>query len=59
MTNKQISQIEAQLPRGQTLNRMYRAFEGDIRAISRDSRGSEYRYTVRFDADGNATIERK
>ena len=57
MTNKQIKQIEAQLPQGERIDRMYRAFEGGIRVISRDKRGNEYRYTVHFDRDGNATIE--
>ena len=36
---------------------MYRAFEGDIRLITKDRNGRETRYTVRFDADDNATIK--
>ena len=31
MTEKQIKQVKAQLPEGETLNRMYRSYEGDIR----------------------------
>ena len=57
MTDKQLKQVKAQLPEGQRFDRAYRALEGDIRVISRDKRGNEYRYTVRFDRDGNATIE--
>ncbi len=59
MTDKQIKQIQAQLPKGETIDRMYRAFEGDIRVISKDRNGRETRYTVRFDSNDNATIERK
>ena len=58
MTDKQIKQIKAQLPEGERLNRIYSAFEGGIRVVSRDSRGNEYRYAVRFDADDNVTIVR-
>ena len=59
MTYKQISQIKEQPPEGETLNRMYRAIEGDIRVISRDSHGNEYRYTVFFDENDNVTIKLK
>lgn len=58
MTEKQINQIRAQLPESEKLDRMYTAFEGDIRVISRDRNGREYRYTTRFDADDNVTIKR-
>ena len=58
MTNKQIAQVKAQLPQGETIDRMYTAFEGDVRVITKDAAGRETRYTVRFDADDNATIER-
>ena len=58
MTEKQIKQVSAQLPEGEQIDRMYRAFEGDIRVISRDRNGREYRYTTRFDADDNVTIKR-
>ena len=40
MTEKQIKQVKAQLPEGETLNRMYRSYEGDIRVISRDRKGT-------------------
>ncbi len=57
MTSKQIDQIKKQLPEGEALNRMYRAIEGDIRVISRDRNGNEYRYTVLFDENDNVTIK--
>ena len=59
MTARQIEQVRAQLPEGETLNRMYRAIEGDVRVISRDKSGNEYRYTVRFDENDNVTIKLK
>lgn len=59
MTEKQIKQVIAQLPEGETLDRMYNAFEGGIRVISRDKAGREYRYEAHFDADDNVTITRK
>lgn len=58
MTDKQIKQIKTQLPEGEKLDRMYSAYEGGIRVISKDKNGFEYRYATRFDADGNVTIER-
>ena len=57
MTEKQIEQIRKMLPAGEKLDRMYRAFEGGIRAISKDAAGSEKRYAVRIDADGGLKIE--
>ena len=59
MTDKQIKQIEAQLPAGEKLSRMYTAYEGGIRVISRDQTGNEHRYATHFDADDNVTIERR
>ena len=59
MTARQIEQVRAQLPEGETLNRMYRAIEGDVRVISRDKSGNEYRYTVRFDENDDITIKLK
>lgn len=58
MTDKQVRQIKAQLPEGEKLNRMYSAYEGGIRVISRDAKGNEYRYGAHFDADDNVTIVR-
>lgn len=58
MTEKQIQQIKDQLPAGEYLDRMYSAFEGGIRVISRGWNGAEFRYRVSFDADDNASIER-
>ena len=58
MTQKQIEQVNAQLPAGEKLDRMYSAFEGGIRVISKDAAGCETRYAAHFDADDNVTIER-
>ena len=57
MTEKQMKQIQNQLPKDEKINRCYRAFEGDIRVITRKPDGSEVRYIVSFDADDNATIK--
>ena len=57
MTEKQMKQIQSQLPRDEKINRCYRAYEGDIRVTTRKPDGSEVRYTVSFDADDNATIK--
>ena len=57
MTEKQMKQVEAQLPAGEKVNRTYRAFEGDIRVITRNAEGRETRYTVIFDKDDNVTIK--
>ena len=35
MTDKQVKQIKAQLPEGEHLDRMYSAYEGGIRVISK------------------------
>ena len=58
ITEKQMKQIQSQLPKDEKINRCYRAFEGDIRVITRKPDGSEVRYTVSFDADDNATIRK-
>ena len=58
MTDKQIQQVREQLPNGEAFSRIYRAYEGDIRAISRDGAGEERRYRVHFDTEGNTTISR-
>ena len=57
MTEKQMKQIEAQLPMGEKINRAYSDFEGDIRVITRNAEGRETRYTVIFDKDDNVTIK--
>ena len=44
MTDKHIKQIESQLPAGEKIERMYKAFEGDIRVITKDRDGCEIRY---------------
>lgn len=56
MTEKQIKQVKAQLPEDETLNRMYRSYEGDIRVISRDRKGNEHRNTTRLNADMSVTL---
>ncbi|SDN78361.1 hypothetical protein [Acetanaerobacterium elongatum] len=58
MTEKQIKQIESQLPQGEKIDRMYTAFEGGIRVITKNADGYEIRYNVSFDANGNASIKR-
>ena len=58
MTEKQIKQIENQLPQGEKIDRMYKAFEGGIRVITKNADGCEIRYNVSFDADDNVSIKR-
>jgi CRP-like cAMP-binding protein len=58
MTEKQIKQIENQLPQGEKIDRMYSAFEGEIRVITKNADGCEIRYSASFDADDNASIKR-
>lgn len=49
--------ISKQLPAGEFLDRVYIAFEGDLRAISVDQQGREYRYQVKVDAENNVSIK--
>lgn len=58
MTEKQIKQIKAQLSQGERIDRMYSAYEGGIRVITKKKDGTEIRYRVHFDAEFNASIER-
>lgn len=58
MTDKQLKQAESQLPQGEKFDRAYSAFEGGIRLISKKVDGTETRYKVHFDADGNVSLER-
>ena len=58
MTEKQLQQAKTQLPQGDKFDRAYSAFEGGIRLISKKSDGSETRYKVHFDSDGNVRLER-
>ena len=58
MTEKQLQQAKTQLPQGEKFDRAYSAFEGGIRLISKKSDGSETRYKVHFDRDGNVRLER-
>ena len=58
LTDKQLKQIENQLPEGERFAKAYAAFEGGIRVVSKDKHGREYRYNVSFDANGNASIKR-
>ena len=43
MTEKQRKQIEGQLPHGEKIDRMYTAFEGGIRVITKNAAGFETR----------------
>ncbi len=58
MTEKQLKQIQKQLPQGAKILRSYIAFEnGQLRVIAKAPGDSyETRYNVSFDADGNAAI---
>ena len=58
MTEKQMYQIESQLPKGEKIDRCYTAFEGGIRVITKNADGFETRYNVSFDAEGNASIKK-
>ncbi len=58
MTEKQMKQIQSQLPQGEKIDRMYTAFEGGIRVITKNTDGFEIRYNVSFDAEGNADIKK-
>ena len=58
MTEKQLKQAKSQLPQGEHFDRAYSAFEGGIRLISKKVDGSETRYKVHFDSDGNVSLER-
>lgn len=58
MTDKQLQQAKNLLPQGEKFNRAYSAFEGGIRLISRKADGTETRYKVHFDRDGNVSLER-
>lgn len=53
-----LEKLEANLPGDEVIDRVYRAFEGDLRIITRDNRGKETRYTVRWDWDGNPVMFR-
>ena len=54
MTEKQFDQIKEKMPAGEKIKRTYRAFEGDLRVITEDERGTEKRYSVKIDDNGNA-----
>ena len=58
MTDKQLNQAKSQLPQGERFDRAYSAYEGGIRLISKKADGTETRYKVRFDVDGNVSLER-
>ena len=58
MTEKQIDQIKVQLPLGERIHRMYRAYEGDIRVVTKTNDGNEVRYRIYFDAEHDVRIEK-
>ena len=51
MTEKHVKQIEAQLAEGEKIERMYRAFEGDIRVITKDHGNPQPRRRQRHAAE--------
>ena len=52
MSNKQLFEVQAQLPEGTRITKVYRAFEGDIRVIVlHPGDVLETRYTVTFEGD--------
>ncbi len=58
MTNKQIEKLRKLFPQGEKLDRLYNAYEGGIRAVTKDADGRETRYAVHFGADDSVSIER-
>ena len=58
MTDKQLKQAKSQLPQGERFDRAYSAFEGGIRLISKKADGTETRYKVIFEADGNVRLKK-
>lgn len=58
MTENQIKQIRNQLPEGERIDRMYSAYEGGIRVITKNAAKQEIRYRVIFGPDESVTIER-
>lgn len=58
MTEKHINQIKEQLPEGEKITRMYKAFEGDFRVITTNTYGKETRYTCELDRELNVKIRR-
>ena len=49
--------IKSLLPDGESFVRMYFAYEGGLRLVSRDAKGEERRYFVTYDEDGRPAIE--
>ena len=47
MTQKQMNEALKQIPKEEAFDRAYIAFEGDLRIITKDAAGFEYRYTVK------------
>ena len=54
MGDKQMKQIKEQLAEGERIVRSYKAFEGDIRVITkRKGSNAETRYTVKWDCEND------
>lgn len=54
MNDRQIKQIQEQLPQGSLILRAYKAFEGDIRVIVKHPDDQfETRYTVKWDIEND------
>lgn len=52
MTEKQLKQIVEQLPEGEKIQRAYKAFQGDLRVITKSPGNNfEKRYTIKFEND--------
>lgn len=49
--------VNHQLPPSLTFDRVYQAFEGDIRVIAKDIAGREYRFTIVTSPEGFLTLE--
>ena len=54
MTDRNMKQIQEQLPKDSRILRSYRAFEGDIRVIAKHPNESfETRYTIKWDFEND------
>ena len=56
ITMNQLDELVKTLPEGERFDRLYNAIEGDLRIISKDARGYEYRYSVREQPDGTLKL---
>lgn len=54
----QVNEAKELLPEGEEYDRAYRAYEGDLRIITKDQYGCERRYSVLKDTDGKTYLVR-